>query len=362
MLGTLIGSIYLANRFCKFSFINNLCGQKKIIKKLFSYLLVAIIAIALYLLFGRMNMMLCLLHLTVIWLVCDGVAALIRKFRKSEKKHTVYVSGGFALVITTVYLSLAYYQANHIFRTQYTIATDKEVGSFRIALISDSHLGNILDGARFREELSRIEAENPDVLVVVGDYVDDDSMKADMVAGCEALGDFKSKYGVYYVFGNHDRGYYNGNQRGYRKDGLVKELKKNQVCILEDEATLIDNRIYLIGRKDKSEASFGNARATMLELTEELDEKIYSVVLDHQPADYAGQMGLVDLVLSGHTHGGQLFPLQRMGEWLKIDDKSYGLEERGGTNFLVTSGISDWALKFRTGCKSEYVIVDIVQN
>ena len=67
----------------------------------------------------------------------------------------------------------------------------------------------------------------------------------------------------------------------------------------------------------------------------------------------------MDLVLSGHTHGGQLFPLNRMGEWLGIDAKSYGLERRKSTDFIVTSGISDWAIQFKTGCRSEYVVVDV---
>jgi len=85
--------------------------------------------------------------------------------------------------------------------------------------------------------------------------------------------------------------------------------------------------------------------------------------MDHQPNDYNKQQEAgVDLVLSGHTHGGQLFPLNRSGEWLRANDKTYGLEKRGDTTFIVTSGISDWAVKFKTGCKSEIVVIDIRQK
>ena len=67
----------------------------------------------------------------------------------------------------------------------------------------------------------------------------------------------------------------------------------------------------------------------------------------------------VDLVLSGHTHGGQLLPVNYVGEWTGVNAKTYGLERRGKTDFVVTSGISDWAIQFKTGCKSEYVVIDI---
>lgn len=67
-----------------------------------------------------------------------------------------------------------------------------------------------------------------------------------------------------------------------------------------------------------------------------------------------------DLVLSGHTHGGQMIPLVQLIRWFHIvDDNVYGYERRENTDFIVTSGISDWALQFKTGCWSEYVIIDI---
>ena len=100
----------------------------------------------------------------------------------------------------------------------------------------------------------------------------------------------------------------------------------------------------------------------MQELTADLDPDKFSIVLDHQPADYEAQKEAgVDLVLSGHTHGGQLFPLMNIEDTFNLtpDDKIYGYEKRDNTNFIVTSGISDWAIKFKTGCKSEYLLIDI---
>ena len=64
-------------------------------------------------------------------------------------------------------------------------------------------------------------------------------------------------------------------------------------------------------------------------------------------------------MLSGHSHGGQFFPFNNIGVLTRQYDRSYGYERREGTDFIVTSGISDWSLIFKTGCKSEYVVIDV---
>lgn len=87
------------------------------------------------------------------------------------------------------------------------------------------------------------------------------------------------------------------------------------------------------------------------------------IVLDHQPRDYEAQAAAkVDLVLSGHTHGGQMLPLAPLVRKLGSNDMVYGYEKRDNTDFIVTSGISDWEIKFKTGCKSEFVVVDVNQK
>ena len=206
-----------------------------------------------------------------------------------------------------------------------------------------------------------IQNQNPDIVLIVGDFVDDDTTKEDMIACCKALGDMKTTYGVYYVFGNHDKGYYPPEYRGYDGNDLINELEKNNVHVMQDDVELVDNRFYIIGRQDKSK-EYADGRKSMEELVQGLDPDKFSIVLDHQPQDYEAQKDAnVDLVLSGHTHGGQLFPLMTIENHSNIaeDDRVYGYEKRGNTNFIVTSGISDWAIKFKTGCKSEYLLINI---
>lgn len=358
ILGTILCVFYLTGRFAKFSVIRKAAKERKWFCSALGFLLVFVILFGAGAAMGAVNAAVVALHLAVIWMLCDGIGRLLEKKRKAE--FGKYYAGAAAIGITAVYLTCGWYLAHHVWRTEYKIDTEKEVGNLRIVQFADSHVGNMLYQEKFSEQMQAIQAEHPDIVVITGDFVDDDTSREDMTAACEALGELETTYGVYYVFGNHDKGYYEAEYRGYTGEDLTAELEKNNVTVLQDEIVLLDDRFYLIGRQDASENHRGGSAASMEELTEGLSKEKYSIVLDHQPYDYDAQEAAgVDLVLSGHTHGGQLFPFNRMGQWTGIDDKSYGLEQRGNTNFIVTSGISDWAIKFKTGCKSEYVVVDI---
>lgn len=356
VLGSVVGVLYLAGRVARFSLIRKAVGGKKTLRYLTGLVLVLLVLAAGWMLLGGINAEICVIHLVVIWLVCDGISGIMEK--KRGVKFNAYYAGAFALGITAAYLACGWYLAHHVWREEYTVETDKPVGSLRIVQIADSHVGTTFDGNKFLEHVKAIQAQNPDVVVITGDYVDDDTSWEDMTAACEALGTLETTYGVYFVFGNHDKGYF--QYRGYGGSELIAELEKNNVRVLQDETVLLGEDFCLIGRQDRSEEQAGRGRASMEELTAGLAPDRFSIVLDHQPADYAAQEASgVDLVLSGHTHGGQLFPINYMGQWTGLDDKTYGLEKRGNTNFIVTSGIADWAIQFKTGCKSEYVVVDV---
>ena len=355
------GIFYLISRLRKFEWVRNAAGGKKKLEILLGAVIVIIPAAIIWIIWGQMNAIICILHLIIFWAVSDGIFALVKKSRKKEFKR--YYAGIVAVVFTITYLAAGWYGAHHVWEKNYTIETDKEVGNFRVALLSDSHTGTTFHGDGFAEHMKGIEKQNPDVVLVAGDFVDDDTTKEDMIRCCQALGEMKTTYGVYYVFGNHDKGYYPSDYRGYTGDDLVAELEKNGVTVLQDQNVLIDNRVYIIGRQDRSEdVEKGKGRADMATLTQDLDDSKFSIVMDHQPADYEAQAASgVDLVVSGHTHGGQLFPLMNIENLTGLggDDKVYGYEKRDNTNFIVTSGISDWAIKFKTGCRSEYVWIDI---
>ena len=356
---TCVSVLYLAGRVRRFASIRRITGDRPILGFLCCMVFVTAVTAVLWLLLGYMNAIICMLHLVVFWIISDLVFLVIQRCRKSSFER--YYAGAAAVLFALFYLTAGWFLCHHVFRTTYTVTTEKEVGKLKLAMIADSHVGTTFHGDGFRKHLSAIEAQHPDLLLIVGDYVDDDSSREDMLDCCQALGEIQTTYGVYYVFGNHDKGYYPAQNRGYDENNLIEALEANGVHVLQDEVELIDDRFYLIGRKDLS-ARYSSGRKSMQELMENLDPAKYTIVLDHQPQDYAAQeQAGADLVLSGHTHGGQLFPLMVIENHSNItpDDQVYGHEKRGKTDFIVTSGISDWAIRFKTGCRSEYLIVDI---
>lgn len=312
----------------------------------------ALIAI-LTLTMGMVNAIVCALNLIAIW----GIVCLL--LRPIRRPHARFLSAALAIAITAGYLAFGWVSAHRVQREYYLLQSPKLASPLRLAVFTDSHVGTTFSGKGLAPYLDRMQAENPDAVLIVGDFVDDDTSRDEMLDACAALGALDCP--VYYVFGNHDKGYYDDARRGYGAAELVSALEAAGVTVLEDEAISLRGDVRLIGRNDLSENQRGNARAEIAELAQTGENAgAFTIVMDHQPADFDAEAAAgVDLVLCGHTHGGQMIPINHVGEWLGINDLVYGREARGSTQFIVSSGISDWALQFKTGCHSEYLIVDL---
>ncbi len=357
ILISLGGIIYLAKGFQRFGFLKKISQKNKTAAWVISLAAVAVIG-GIWLFVSTWAMMVVLIHLFIFWVISDAVFAVVAKIRGKKFKRNY--SGAFALVFTAVYLGFGWYSAHKVVPTYYTIKSNNQLDrdNLRIALIADSHLGVTLDGEDFAEQIERISAENPDILIIAGDFVDDSACKADLVTACESLKNFNCEFGVYFAFGNHDKGYMQSS-RDFTESDLRAELEKNNVTILEDELVALTEKIKLIGRQDKSVAD----RKGLYEI-DCYDMSDYNIVIDHQPNSYQEETdAYTDLVLSGHTHGGHIFPAGIIDWIIGANDMVYGLDTwnylGNDTNFIVTSGISGWAIPFKTWAKSEYVIIDV---
>ena len=344
------GAAYLTLRIAHFGGIRAISGERKWLCNLLSLLTVSTVFFVLSCAMSLVNAVIVLLHTTVFFLIFGGFFRLIKH---PHKDKGAFWQGWLALIASSVYLYIGRNTLYNVCRTDYTVKSDKKI-DLKIAMFADSHLGTSFDGIGFSEHLKRIGEQKPDILLITGDFVDDGTKKDDLQKACRELGKMELKYGVWYCYGNHDKGYF--KTRDFSANELEKTLKDNGVHVLADEYELVDDKFYVAGRLDSSYEK----RKNMDDLLDGIDTDKYIIVMDHQPNDYRSEADSpADLVLSGHTHGGQLFPLNRVGDLLGINDRTYGYENRNGTDFIVTSGISDWEMQFKTGTKSEYVIVNV---
>lgn len=232
------------------------------------------------------------------------------------------------------------------------LTVHKNAGTLRnlnIVMISDIHMGTIIGPRRLSAIVNKVNALSPDLILIVGDAVDEDLAPVIRHNLGANLGNLKAPLGVYSITGNHE--YIGG------AEAAVAYLLKHGIKVLRDSIVLVNESFYLAGREDRDKERFsGKKRMTVEALLKDLDHNRPIILLDHQPfnlgdAEKAG----VDLQLSGHTHHGQLWPANYIAN--AIYEVSWGYLLKGNTHFYVSSGIGSWGPPVRTGNRPE--IVDI---
>jgi predicted MPP superfamily phosphohydrolase len=223
-----------------------------------------------------------------------------------------------------------------------------------IVMVSDIHLGTIIGKHKFDKIVDIINSLNPDLVLFPGDIVDEDvaSIINDNVG--ESFKRIKSKYGIFACIGNHE--YISG------VDESCSFLIKNGITVLRDTNVLVNNSVYLIGREDRMVRRLSNkSRKSFPELLKHIDNNYPIIVMDHQPFDLdeTATYG-IDLQLSGHTHNGQIWPLNYIAE--KIYEVSWGYLKKGDTHFYVSCGVGTWGPPVRLGNTPEIVNIKLKFN
>lgn len=236
----------------------------------------------------------------------------------------------FLIPIIIVILGVINVQNLHF--TTYNLENSYITKDIRMAYVSDVHLSTLSKG-KLERLVDEVSNKDYDIFVIDGDLIDEFSKDSKIQEVIAKLGTIKTKYGLYYVEGNHDL--LNNKRRSYLTDSGFQ--------VLEDESILIDNNIYLLGRRDTKDKERGNLN----NLTYTLDKPI--ILLDHQPNVIKNMDPRVIIQLSGHTHAGQIWPL---GYFLK-----YGYYE--DKRLIVSSGVGTWHNPVRTSKYSEIVEVNI---
>lgn len=303
------------------------------------------------------------LHFVAAFLVLDGTAAFVRLFyrkRKKGRKYSIcrklYRSGLIPVLAIGVIFCYGYFNMNHIHMVKYKVTTDKKAGAYRIALLTDIHYDTVQDTKVLKNKLKEINRQKPDIVVLGGDIVEEGTSKKKMQEVFRLLGSLENKYGVYYVYGNHDRQPYT-RHRTFSDIELEQTIEQSGIQILEDRYVEIGNDLVLAGRADASLRTVSN-RLSCEKILQGADRSKYIIVADHQPieAEENAAQG-VDLELSGHTHGGQIWPVGVLSELAGI--LNYGEYQQGSCKVIVSSGVAGWNYPLRTGGHCEYVIIDI---
>lgn len=307
-------------------------------------------------------------------LVIDVIRLILRRIKKISgefygNRKTVWMVGIFIMIsvgITSVYGIL---NAQYIRVTSYDVNIEKEaeVDSVKAVLIADLHLGYSIGYNMMKQMVDKINQQEPDVVFIAGDIFDnvyDGIDKPEEII--ELLKQIKTKYGIYACYGNHDvsERLFGGfsiqsREEDFRDERMDEFLKEAGIIVLNDEATVIADSIALIGRIDYQKTCTPDGqRASMEDLIKMVDTDMPVLLIEHQPRflEEVSQQG-VDLMLSGHTHDGQLFPLT-IGTGCMWKNP-YGLKKYNNMYSIVTSGVGVYGPFMRVGTISEIAVINI---
>lgn len=299
-----------------------------------------------------------LLHFTTFLILIDGVVLVIKRIRRnkvwSNAWTKIYRSGVIAMILTAVIIGYGRYNIFNV------VKKDIRSEGYKLILLSDLHYGVSMNNEQLQKVADRISDEQPDIVVLDGDIVDENTTLSQMESAFHILGKIDNRYGIYYTYGNHDKNTYTTTPK-YTTEKLSQTIKANNIHILEDDTALINDEVVLIGRADRGDGN--GKRKAIFELTSNIDKAKEIIVLDHQPSDYENvKKSGCDIILSGHTHAGQIWPAGLFASLFHIDELNYGKIQQGGFYAIVTSGIAGWGYPIRTENHSEYVILRVSRH
>lgn len=224
----------------------------------------------------------------------------------------------------------------------------QKLSGFVIIQLSDLHINFLKSEKWLSKIVEKTNRENPDLVVITGDLIDADLCKLD--GFCDVLKKIKSKYGIFAVTGNHE--FYAGI------DKFLGIAKNSNIKILRNEKTTIAGAFELVGIDDKAGRRFSEVGSDLNSALKNIDFTKPVILLSHQPDifNYAQKLG-VNLQLSGHTHAGQIPPMDLIV--MSAFKYPYGLYRQSGSYLYTTSGTGIWGPPMRLFSRCEIVKIVI---
>jgi len=267
-----------------------------------------------------------------------------------RERHWILVGtvGLVALLLVAGHLNAAFPRVREL---DLTLERPLREGRLRVVVASDIHLGTIIGRQRCDRIVQTINRLEPDLVLLPGDVVDEDLGPVIRENLGESLRAIKARYGVFAVTGNHE--YIGG------ADEACRYLEEHGIRVLRDSVVTLPDGLQIVGREDRAMRQFaGRARKSLNDLLSGLDSSKPVLMMDHQPfqLEEVSRAG-VDVQLSGHTHHGQIWPLNYItGAMYEI---SRGYRRIGRTHFYVSSGAGTWGPPVRLGNTPEIVVLTL---
>ncbi|MET7609239.1 metallophosphoesterase [Streptomyces avermitilis] len=220
---------------------------------------------------------------------------------------------------------------------------------YRIAVVSDIHLGPVLGRGFAQKVVDTVNWTQPDLIAIVGDLVD--GSVPDLGPAVAPLAGLRARHGAFFVTGNHE--YYSGAEQ------WVGEVRRLGLRPLENARTELPH-FDLAGVNDVEGESMGRGPDFARALGDR-DRARACVLLAHQPVVIHDAVGYgVDLQLSGHTHGGQLWPANIFANLMS--PTVAGLERYGDTQLYVSRGAGAAGPPTRVGAPSDITVIELASR
>lgn len=293
-----------------------------------------------------------LLYLVLTVVAADLFIGLLRlsRFLSKEKVNSSRFRRfrlAFDLGLPVVVVLLGILNFHHLRVKEYAVEIPRRSSALtqlKIVFAADFHLGDQTESDFMDRFVALVNAQDPDLVLIGGDVLEGDRRD-------EALDHFeaqfrrlKSKYGVFAAPGNHEG--YGGNRDEFFSRAGIK--------LLRDAVDRIDGAFSVAGRNDGR----SRGRKTIEALLQGLPDDLPLILIDHRPTDIENiSRTRVDIQVSGHTHHGQLFPINFITK--KQYELSWGYLKKRRTHVFVTSGVRVWGPRVRTVGISEILLIRV---
>ena len=294
----------------------------------------------------------------------DIAEYVIRRLRRRKEERTGKSSnrliriGILSAVFCLCIFAYGFVNAGHVSENEHVWMCEGITQTHTFAFAADLHIGSARSMRILREFCRQVNDAAPEFVILGGDVTDELTSYDDMCTAYSLLSEIDAP--VFFIYGNHDRqpdaSFFGG--RTYSDEQLEKTIREAGIIILSDEFVKPADDLTLLGRED---VSMGTKRAAWSDLVNPFEGTGALIVADHQPYDNE-QLEAEEsaLQLSGHTHAGQLWPLQIVYRMLSLP--AYGEFKEPGTLLYVTAGAGVWSMPLRTEAHCEWELITLVSQ